>query len=237
MRLRGFTAVGMAMLFLLSGLPLTAQSPSSSSAPPPVSIWFSVPSELERLRGELERELSQRFREAGEGLGVPLPRNNPVPGMSIGIFPDGTFAAVVPARGLASLPSVLRGRTTLGLLYLSAPGGQLPSGFYRMELSYGPRSQVILTGVAVGGTVPHLRLPGFPRGQLWGRRRPIKYPVAVEARTERRRSLCLRNRGQDLGGRLHPLVSTPVQRQKGEVPASPFLSKAWQRVAGRGLEA
>lgn len=150
MRLRGFTAVGMAMLFLLSGLPLTAQSPSSS-APPPVSIRFSVPSELERLRGELERELSQRFREAGEGLGVPLPRNNPVPGMSIGIFPDGTFAAVVPARGLASLPSVLRGRTTLGLLYLSAPGGQLPSGFYRMELSYGPRSQVILTGVAVGG--------------------------------------------------------------------------------------
>lgn len=114
--------------------------------PPPTSVQLSQLDPIESLGQRLERELSEGFRRAARELRVELPTGTPIPGMSIGILPDGSVVAAVPAGGLGEPSSALRSRTTLGLLYLSTPKDGLPSGFYRMELLPGPRGMVMLTG-------------------------------------------------------------------------------------------
>ncbi len=151
MRLRKFAAVGAALLFLASGLPLMAQTAPPSSAPPAVSMHAAQVRPLDLFLQQLERELSQRFREAGEKLGVQLPRGTPIPGMAIGIFPDGSLAATVPSIELFGLRSLPRRDLNLGLLYLSAPrGSSLPNGFYKLVLPAGER-RVLLVWMTPNG--------------------------------------------------------------------------------------
>lgn len=144
--MRKFTVLLTMALIFSAGLALTAQTAPPKTSQPYMSFQIVQPKGIEVLKQQLEREMSQQFREAGKERGVRFPDGAPIPGLFMGILPDRSFIAAAPSADLLGLSSIPRRDLALGKLYLAASGrSSLPSGFYKLVLLAGQR-QVLLVG-------------------------------------------------------------------------------------------